>query len=131
MKKQILIYVTVVIIAVGVMAGGFYGYQTLTAKKIDSAVATTTSSCETSNNGKTVTYKGEDGQTALAILNKKCQTQSSGQGESSFITKINDVEANSSNEFWSFKVNGEMASVGAGSYTTKNSDTITWELSTF
>lgn len=130
MKKQILTYVIVVLVAIGVIAGGFYGYQALIVKKsADPVVAT--SNCETSNNGKTITYKGEDGTTALELLNKKCQTESTGQGESSFITKINGVEANSSKEFWSFKVNGEMASVGAGSHTTKSSDTITWELSPF
>ncbi len=130
MKKQILTYITVVLVVIGVIVGGFYGYQALTAKKSADPVVTT-SDCETSNSGKTITYKGEDGLTALELLNKKCQTESTGQGESSFITKVNGVEANSSKEFWSFKVNGEMASVGAGSYTTKNSDTITWELSTF
>lgn len=129
MKKQILTYTIVVLVAIGVIIGGFYGYQALTSKKSDSTVVA--NSCETSNNGRTVTYKGEDGTTALAILQKACQTESSGQGESSFITRINGVEANSSKEFWSFKVNGEMASVGAGSYTTKSSDTITWELSPF
>jgi hypothetical protein len=129
MKKQILTYVIVVLVAIGVIAGGFYGYQALTAKKSDSTIIA--NSCETSNNGRTVTYKGEDGITALALLNKNCQTESTGQGESSFITKINGVEANSSNEFWSFKVNGEMAMVGAGSHTTNSSETITWELSPF
>jgi hypothetical protein len=129
MKKQILTYIIVVFVAIGAIAGGFYGYQVLTTKKSEPVIAT--SNCETSNNGRTITYKGEDNSTALELLNKKCQTESTGQGESSFITKINGVEANSSKEFWSFKVNGEMASVGAGSYTTKSSDIITWELSTF
>lgn len=130
MKKQILTYIVIVTVAVGVIVGGFYGYQALTAKPAVS-VTTVTTTCDTSDNGKTVTYKGEDNSTALDLLNKYCTTESQGQGQSAFITKINDVTANSTNEFWSFKVNGEMATVGAGSYITKSSDTIIWELSSF
>lgn len=128
MKKQIITFIAILILAVGSIVGGFLLYRTIITPKAESAVV---KSCDTSNNGKTVTYKGKNGVSALALLKKNCETVSSGTGASSFITTINGVKASKANEFWSYKVNKKLASVGAGSYTTKNSDTIVWELTTF
>jgi hypothetical protein len=130
MKKQIITYVVIAVVSLGAIVGGFYGYQALTSKRTES-VTSAEKDCNISNNGKTVTLKGEDNATVLSILQKNCSTEMTGQGESAFINSINGLTANSSNEFWSFKVNGEMATVGAGSYMAKNNDTITWELSSF
>ncbi|MEI6054263.1 MAG: DUF4430 domain-containing protein [Candidatus Saccharibacteria bacterium] len=128
MKKQITIYLLVAVVAIGVIFGSFWVYQLFT-KKVE--VTQTTKICNTENNGKTIVYKGKEGSSALSLLQESCQTETKGSGESAYITKINGIEANSSNEFWSFKVNGEMAQVGAGSYITKDTESITWELSSF
>lgn len=75
----------------------------------------------------TITYQGEDNKTALELLKAKydVETQSSDFGE--FVTGINGKAA-ASNQFWAFYVNDQMASVGAGSYTTNSSEKITWKL---
>lgn len=125
MKKQIITFIAILILAIGSIVGGFLLYRTIITPK---AEPTASKNCGTSNHGKTITYKGKNGLTALALLKKKCTTVSSGTGDSSFITSINGVKASKANEFWLYKVNKKSATVGAGSYTTKNSDTIVWEL---
>lgn len=75
-----------------------------------------------------VSYRGVNGQTALAILkqNYKVTTKTySGMGE--FVTAINGVSPSDS-QYWAFYVNGKLAEVGAGSYTTKTGDKIEWKL---
>ena len=81
---------------------------------------------------KKLSYAGVEGKTALELLQANANdVKMSGEGEMAFVTSINGVAADSSNEFWEFLVNGEQAQVGAGSYTTKATDTITWQLTKF
>lgn len=75
-----------------------------------------------------VSYHGVMGMDALAILKQKHHVQTktySGFGEE--VTGIDGVLADSKH-YWAFYINGKMAQVGAGSYTTKASDTLTWKL---
>jgi hypothetical protein len=74
-----------------------------------------------------VSYKGQTGKTALEILKAKypVKTKTSSFGE--FVESINNIMPDK-NHFWSFYINGKLSNVGAGSYTTKDSDTITWKL---
>jgi hypothetical protein len=75
-----------------------------------------------------VNYQGVAGMNALAILKQKHHVQTktySGLGEE--VTSIDGVVANSKH-YWAFYVNGKMAQVGAGTYTTKPNDTLTWKL---
>ena len=80
------------------------------------------------NNQKQISYKGQNGETALELLEKIANIEISGEGEMAYVTSINGIVAEANKEFWSFLINEELASVGAGSYTTKNSDMITWKL---
>jgi hypothetical protein len=76
----------------------------------------------------TISYHGADDMTALAELQKSYHVQTktySGLGQE--VTGINGVLANSKH-YWAFYVNGKMAQVGADTYVTKKSDTITWKL---
>lgn len=81
-----------------------------------------------SEDGRTVTYSGEEGKDALSILKELTEvaTDSSDFGE--FVTSINGVAADPDTEFWAFYVNGELASEGAGIYQTKSTDTIEWRI---
>lgn len=79
-----------------------------------------------------ITYKGQDHISALLLLQGVAKVTISGTGDMAFVTGIDGVKADSAKkQFWSFSVNGKEAAVGAGSYITKNTDTITWKLSTF
>ncbi len=78
--------------------------------------------------GKSVSYDGVEGETALKTMSEltDVSTESSDFGE--FVTAINGLAADSTNEYWAFYVNGELASVGAGSYTSMQGDKIEWKL---
>lgn len=79
--------------------------------------------------GDLVEYKGENGKTALELLKVnypgKVETKSTSFGE--FVSAINGITPDD-NHFWSFYVNGQLSNEGAGTYKTKDTDTITWKL---
>lgn len=124
MKRTLLI-----IAALAVLGAGGYGAVTyLNDKPADQPAATQS---EQSQPAKEFSYQGEDGKTALELLQAKANATTNGEGANAFVTAINGYQADSSKEFWAFYVNGEQAQVGAGSYTTKSTDQITWKVEAF
>jgi len=126
-RKTVLIITTILLIGTIITAiclyqsGVIFPKTEQSEQKIDSTI-----------NTKEITYKGKDGITALALLEQVAKIGVSGTGEMTYVTSINDVSPDSGkNEYWAFDVNGQTAEVGAGSYITKNNDTITWKLSSF
>ncbi len=79
---------------------------------------------------KTVDYEGQDGKTALEILQSshKVEIQESSIGK--FIVGI-DGDKNTDDTFWMFYVNGTLGPVGADQYKTKNGEKIEWRLEKF
>ena len=76
----------------------------------------------------TVSYNGENGQTALSLLKKTHQiTTKNYAGIGEMVVSIDGVQPDSSH-FWAFYVNGAMASEGASTYQTKAGDKIEWKL---
>lgn len=74
-----------------------------------------------------VSYKGQDGKNALDLLKASHKVEVkvySGIGE--FVDAIDGLKSDTKH-FWSFYVNGKQSTVGAGSYTTKTTDTIEWK----
>ncbi|WP_265521408.1 DUF4430 domain-containing protein [Oerskovia flava] len=79
-----------------------------------------------------LSYEGREGSTALELLlEADPSAEVSGEGENAFVTGIDGVSADPDGEFWALYVNGEMATVGAGSLDTEDGDEITWKLETF
>lgn len=74
-----------------------------------------------------VSYHGENGGNALTLLKKYAHVQTKHYSFGDMVTSINGVSGNGP-KYWTFYVNGKEASVGAGSYTTKSSDIVTWRL---
>lgn len=136
MKKQtIIIALAVLLISAGAIGGGIFFFQNQSknndsSKSADGANKNSDSSSYELSGNEAVTYKGEDGATALALLEKTATVVTNGTGENAFVTSINGV-APGENQFWAFYVNGTAATVGAGSYVTKSSDTISWQLESF
>lgn len=131
-KKSIIAIVVAVLIATAVIVTVLLMNQpkTVETKKVDNTSATTT--IQPATKDTSVTYSGVEGKTALELLRSSATVETSGEGDMAFVTSVNGVKADSTkNQFWSFNVNGAPASVGAGSYVTKNIDTITWKLDTF
>lgn len=74
-----------------------------------------------------ISYQGENGQNALVLLERHADVQVKHYSFGDMVTSINGTPGNGP-KYWIFYVNGQEASVGAGSYITKNSDTISWKL---
>ncbi len=126
-KQQIILAIAAVVLIVVAVAAGVYYNQSISAA--NPIVIEKVAKPELVNN--TLTYKGKDGITALALLQENATILTSGTGEMAYVTSIDGVAANPSNQYWEFLINNVSSSVGAGSYTTKSTDTITWKLSSF
>lgn len=74
-----------------------------------------------------LTYHGHTGKTALALLEKHASVQIKHYSFGDMVTAVDGTKG-AGPKYWTFYVNGKQANVGAGAYTTKNSDTITWRL---
>lgn len=129
MKKSTLIGIVIAaVIALGAI--GAYVLSQQNDQETTQQTPTTSESTQatTDTEDTSITYPGEEGKTALELLQTYADVEMQGEGEMAFVTSINGIEAESNVNFWSFLVNGEMAAVGAGTYETKSTDTITWEL---
>lgn len=74
-----------------------------------------------------VSYQGKDGKTAYDLLKEQYTVVADETAFGPMVKSIND-EASTDSTFWTYKVNNELATVGSHEYTTKSTDTITWEL---
>lgn len=112
-----LMNVVAIIIVVGLVGvgGHFLGRYNEKHTQVTPAVASV----------QTFTYEGVDGKTALDLLKEKADAQVQESSIGSFVTSINGTE-NTSEQFWMFYVNGELAPMGADQYQTKNGDQIEW-----
>ncbi|MBD5788237.1 DUF4430 domain-containing protein [Cellulosimicrobium terreum] len=90
---------------------------------------TATTSAESAGIG----YTGEDGRTALELLQTADPSvEVSGEGDQAYVVGIGGYTADESkNEFWALYVNGEQAQVGAGALETTDGDEIEWKLETY
>lgn len=124
-KKQTIIWAILAILAIGALTVAYlYDQGVIFPKKVEETVQIT-------ERITTLTYQGQEGKTALELLESTAQTVKAGEGENAYITSINGVAADSTKEYWAFSINGEASMVGAGSYITKGSDVIKWDLTTF
>lgn len=74
-----------------------------------------------------LSYKGQTGQNALNLLKKHATVTTKHYSFGDQVTSINGVKG-AGPKYWTFYINGKMAEVGAGSYTTKSTDTLMWRL---
>ncbi len=139
MNKKILFGLIVAVVVIGLGYGGWVWVDGQN-KESDKAATTPTptmamdmSAEEHAAMNDSVSYQGEEGKTALDLLVEKYpNSKTSGEGAMAFVTEINGRVADTSkNEFWKFLINGEDAQVGAGTYQTKSTDQITWEIDTY
>jgi len=124
MKKRTILYIVVALVLIGIIGSAFYYYQSTKTVTTEQKILGETTK-------KDISYKGQDGISALALLEKNAKIVTSGSGDMAFVATINGVTANPKSEYWQFSVDGKSASVGAGSYITKNTETISWKLVSF
>ncbi len=86
--------------------------------------------CPINEEGTVITYKGEEGKTALAILQERCEVQTTSSEYGDYVNTIESKPADTTTQYWAFFINDEYATIGAGAYDTTNGDTIKWQLET-
>lgn len=74
-----------------------------------------------------LSYHGQAGQNALMLLKKHASVQTKHYSFGDMVTAIDGTKG-AGPKYWTFYINGKMASVGAGSYTAKSTDILTWKL---
>jgi hypothetical protein len=117
-SKLILVVAVVIIIVAGGLGVGIYLHDH------NGNVKTVTNA---QNQVTQISYSGQTGVNAYTLLKKYATVQAKHYSFGYFVTSIDGVAGNGP-KYWTFYVNNKEASVGASSYTTKNSDTITWKL---
>ena len=114
--------IVAVVVAVVILAGG--GAWAVIARNSSSNATTVI------NNQRQLTqisYKGETGVDALTLLKKHATVTVKHYSFGDLVTSINGNQG-SGPKYWTFYINGKEASVGAGSYKTKDDDTLSWKL---
>jgi len=127
LKKLIITIIAFIIVGVG---GTTVVVSQLTD---DKKPAENTSERQPANNQPSesdtyVTYEGQAGKTALALLKEKNSTvvtKDSNYGP--YVDSINGIAGGTGGKYWAFYVNGKLASVGADAYETKAGDKIEWK----
>jgi len=75
-----------------------------------------------------ITYPAKAGETSLDQLKQEADnviTKQSAYGE--YVDSIEGHKGGTDEKYWSFYIDGTMATVGAGSYTQKGGETIEWK----
>lgn len=105
------------------------------------AISITLAGCQSKSTNATVTgsvvsqsnevsYRGQDGKTALELLKASHDTKTNSSQAGEMVTSIDGI-SQTEKEFWMYDVNGTQPSVGADQYQTKSNDTIHWQLKSF
>lgn len=124
-NKLLAVIVALVVVIIGATALVVATNPPRTTAKVAETTATHTPAAPAPTTH--LSYKGEDGKTALALLktHAKVVTKESSFGE--YVDSINDTAGGTNGKYWTFYVNGAQAQVGAGAYVTKNGDSIEWK----
>jgi Domain of unknown function (DUF4430) len=116
--------VTIIVLLV-VLASGTVGTLIAINHHTNNQVATTSPQVE----GATVIrFTAQKNQTVLAQLEareKVVVQQDPTYG--AFVESIDGVKNGVNNKYWAYYVNGQMANIGAGNYTTKGGEEIVWK----
>lgn len=74
-----------------------------------------------------ISYHGQNGVSALTLLDRHAQVQVKHYSFGDMVEAINGTKGDGP-KYWLFYVNGKEADTGANSFITKSSDVITWKL---
>ena len=119
------------LVAAGIIAttGIIANNQTQTPPPNQPAVSEqSTPAAPTERTRTVITYTAKAGDTSMVQLKREADkviTQQSEYGE--FVDSIEGHKGGTDGKYWSFYIDGEMASVGAGSYTQKGGEVIEWK----
>lgn len=123
LKTKTLVVSAVVLI--GAIGGGIWYRQTNQTPPAKQAATQT--AVVTPQKTESISYKGEDGKTALELLKNHAQVQTKTSSIGEYVTAINGNDGGGK-KYWLFFVDGKESSVGAGAYITKAGENIKWKL---
>ena len=81
-----------------------------------------------SEDGTEVSYSGQDGKTALAVIEKLTEVVTEETQYGAMVMAINGLKSEEGKNYWALYVNEEYAKEGAGTLETKSSDKLVWKL---
>jgi uncharacterized protein DUF4430 len=127
--QKILVYITLAVVLLIGSATTVVAWRTHENGKRPAAATRTTLPAADKNTSAIapISYQGEDGKTALELLKQKATVVTKDSSYGQYVDSINGVAGGTGGKYWTFYINGQQASVGAGAYTTKATDTITWK----
>jgi hypothetical protein len=115
--KILCISIAVIIVAIGI----------IWAAIAHSPSHMVTASYGTSHQLSQISYHGQNGVSALTLLERHAQVQVKHYSFGDMVEAINGAKGDGP-KYWLFYVNGKEANSGAGSYMTNNGELITWKL---
>jgi hypothetical protein len=74
-----------------------------------------------------VSYKGVNDKTALELLKEVAQVETKDSSYGTYVDTINGVKGGTGGKYWTFFVDGSMATSGADVYKTKDGEAIEWK----
>lgn len=81
-----------------------------------------------SEDGTEVSYNGQDGKTALAVVQGLTEVVTEDTQYGAMVMAINGLKSESGKNYWALYVNEEYANEGAGTLQTKSTDKLVWKL---
>jgi hypothetical protein len=79
-----------------------------------------------------VSYPGQDGKTALAILKQRAVVVTQGSGSMAYVTSINGYRANEAkHEYWTVYINGEACEAAPATVATHSGDQVEWRIASY
>ena len=124
MKKQAIVLSALIVILLGTII-----VSPSIIRKDSKTVQVSPIITSVSEVNKMFTYEGREGIDALTLLKEETAIK---QDDSGLVISINGRDADSNRrEYWSFYVNGKMASVGPADYITNEKDKLEWRLENF
>jgi hypothetical protein len=130
--KSLLVALALLLVAGGVWLAVGTEKEDQSAQPAESAIVESSDDAVAevtiSDDGRTVTYEGQGGYTALELLQAGTDVTTQDSDFGSFVTGINGVEADSAQNYWAFYVGDEYADEGAGTYQATDGEQIEWRL---
>ncbi len=130
--KKLLLFIVLSVIALTGATAVVWNYQADNQSKTKTIATAEASSADSSGSSKvkaatTISYKGEDGKTALELLKKHATVVTKDSSYGPYVDSVGNVQGGTDGKYWMFYVNGQQAAVGANDYVTKSGDTIEWK----
>jgi hypothetical protein len=128
-KKPITLIITGLVVLTGLTAAGLHIVTSDKPEAPAKTVASTTSESAKVKASSTtlVEFTAAKDKTVLEQLKTKAKVEVKDSQYGPFVESINGIKGGTDNKYWSYYVDGQMASVGAGEYVTKGGEDIVWK----